>query len=143
MSKRISKLGKQNFKLIELELKNYQNSKKELKEIEDSIIYSSGNGSEIRGTEISDITANKAIKLVSNVYMREIARRIEAVEYAIDVFKSTGQPKKVEFIKLKYFENKYNNYGVMMKLGIESSQFYRWRKELIELIAYRLGWRIE
>lgn len=139
-----SEVGKKNFALIETELKNYHASKKRLKDLEDSILYaSSSGGGEVRGSGISDSTSSKAIKLASNLFMIEISRRLEAIEYAIEVFKSTGNPKKLEFIKLKYFESKYNNFGIMMKLGIENGQFYRWRNELVELIANRLGWDVE
>lgn len=143
MAYKQSQVGKQNFKLIETELRNYRNSIRDLKEIEDSILYASGGGSEIRGSGLSDTTSSKAIKLVSNVYLRELQRRVEAIQYGIDVFKATGNVKKYEFIKLKYFEGKLNNYGIMLKLDLDAGMLYRWRKELVELIANRLGWKVD
>lgn len=142
MSQKQSQVGKQNFKLIETELRNYRNSIRDLREIEDSILYAGGNGNEIRGSGTSDPTSSKAIKLVSNVYLRELQRRIEAIQYGIDVFKATGNEKKYEFIKLKYFEGRLNNYGIMVQLDLDAGMLYRWRKELVELIANRLGWKV-
>lgn len=143
MANKQSELGRDNFRLIETELRNYRNSIRDLRELEESIIFSSGNQSEIRTGGISDTTASKAIKLYSNAQIKEMNRRIEAIEYGIDVFKATGNPKKYEFIKLKYIEGKLNNYGVAFTLGIKENVLYRWRKELVELIANRLGWRID
>lgn len=143
MKKPRSQVGKDNFRLIETELKNYRRSKLDLREIEETIIYGSTTGSEIRGTDISKPTEQKAIKMYSSAYIRELNRRIEAIEYGVNTFKASGNQKKVQFLELKYFDDRYNDFGVMMKLDINNGMFYRWRKEIVELIAIRLGWRLD
>jgi RinA family phage transcriptional activator len=138
MKLRYSTLEKANFKCIEFELQHFSNTKKIYAEAVDEIINGSGVAPEIRGSQISKPTEAKALKLISNSHLAEMKKRIDAIEYVMNVL-----PKhKFELLKEKYFNKHLTDYGIMQKLNIEQATFYRYRRDIIELIADRLGWRI-
>jgi len=131
-----------NFKMIESELYSYKDTIKYIKDKEDEIINSTGGGAEIRGTDISDITGSKAMRLVSHKELIESRRRIRAIDASIDIIKQGSEAKKYDLVKLKYFEKRLTDYGIIKELYISRRTFYRWRREIIELIAYQLGCRV-
>ena len=134
-------LKRTNFKLIELELYCYHESKRELELLRESILEgSSQNEDGIRGSGISDVTGNKAIKLASSKELLEIERRLRAIEESLDIIKQ--DPQRYELLKMKYFDKKYTDTWIWMELDISDRTFYRWRREIIELIGSRLGWRV-
>ena len=134
-------LKRTNFKLIELELYCYHESKRELELLRESILEgSSQNEDGIRGSGISDVTGNKAIKLASSKELLEIERRLRAIEESLDIIKQ--DPQRYELLKMKYFDKKYTDTWIWMELDMSDRTFYRWRREIIELIGSRLGWRV-
>lgn len=134
-------LKRTNFKLIELELYCYHENKEELEHVRESIIEGSSQGEgEIRGSHIGDTTGSKAIKLVSSKELLELERRSRAIEESINIIKQ--DPHKYELLKMKYFDKKYTDRWIWRELNISDRTFYRWRRELIELIGSRLGWRV-
>ena len=129
-----------NFKAIEAELYGYLDTKKEIELMEEEILEGSpfqevavqcGNG---------DTTANKAIKLVSSKELLEVRRRVNAIERALLILQQNET--KLELMRMKYFERKYTDQGIMMQLCISDRTFYRWRKEIVQLIGSYLGWRV-
>lgn len=108
-----SEVNKANIRLIEVELYNYKQTKRELEKIKNS---------------------------ASCASIFEIERRTNAIEYALKVFEN--QPEKLRFIEAKYFERHLTDAGVMQALSIEQATFYRWKKEVIQIIADRLGYLI-
>ncbi len=131
-----------NFKMIEAELYCYHESKKQLELLREEIIES------IPSQEISvksspgDPTQTKAIKLVNNREIIEMERRLKAIDKAIEILKTNNESRKYELLKMKYFERRYTDVGICMELGISERTFYRWRREIIELIANFLGCRV-
>jgi RinA family phage transcriptional activator len=138
MRLRYSTLQKANFKMIEFELQHLKNTKKVYAESVEEVIEGSGVAPEIRGSQISKTTEQKAMKLVSSLQIAEMKKRIEAIEYVMSIL-----PKnKLELLEEKYFKKQLTDYGIMQKLNIEQATFYRYRREIIQLIADRLGWQI-
>ncbi len=134
------KIEQANFKAIEAELYGYYETKKELEQLEEEILEGSpfqevavqcGNG---------DSTASKAIRLLSSRELLEIRRRINAIEKAIVILQEDNT--KLRLLKMKYFERKYTDIGIMNELHISNRTFYRWRNEVIQLIGSYLGWKI-
>ena len=138
MRLRYTSLEKGNFKLIEFELQHYHQTKKNYADYEDEIINSSSIASEIRGTQISKPTEQKAIKLVSSLHLAEMKKRIDAIEYVMGILPES----KLGLLQEKYFNKRLTDYGIMQKFNIEQATFYRYRREIIQLIADRMGWRI-
>jgi len=136
------KIEAANFKMIESELYCYKDSLKYIADMEDDIINSTGGQSEIHASGVSDITGNKAMRLASNRELIECKRRVQAIDSALQIVSISGESKKYEMIKMKYFDKKYTDYGIQKELPISRRTFYRWRKDVIELIAFNLGCRI-
>lgn len=132
-----------NFKMIESELYCYHESKKELELMKEEIL----EGSQfqevaVKSSAVGDTTANKAIRLVTSVSIRETERRVNAIEKAIEILQNGSEPRKLRLLEMKYFERRYTDSGIAQELYIDRSTFYRWRKEIIQLIASFLGCRV-
>lgn len=132
----------QNFRLIESELYFFNDTKKRLKELEEEILESSGSSETGIRAGISDPTARKAERLLSSVELMEIKKRVQAIEYALDVFENCQEPAKLRLIEMKYFERRYTDDGIMGELNVSRTSFYRWKREFIELVANKLGFVI-
>ena len=133
-------IEKANFRAIEAELYGYLDTKKEIALMEEEILegspfqevaVQSGNG---------DTTANKAIKLVSSKELLEVRRRVNAIERALLILQQNET--KLDLLRMKYFERKYTDQGIMMELCISNNTFYRWRREIVKLVGSYLGWRV-
>lgn len=131
-----------NFRMIEAELYYYEESKKYLELLKKEIIESTPSQEVSVQSGPGDPTQAKAIKLVNNREILEIERRLNAIDRAIEILKTSNEPRKYELLKMKYFERKYTDIGICMELGISERTFYRWRREIIELIANFLGCRV-
>lgn len=138
MKLRYTTLEKANFKCVEFELQHLANTKKIYAEYLEDIIHGSGVAPEIRGSQISKPTEVKALKLVSSAHISEMKKRIDAIEYVMSILPEN----KLDLLKEKYFNKRLTDYGIMQKLNIEQATFYRYRRDIIGLIADRLGWRI-
>jgi hypothetical protein len=164
-------LLKANFKVIEEELKNYQETKKqflnELKEIEqDAYPKASGGNVEregdivqfaIRTNQTSDPTLTKTIQLIhkkSSRALMETEKRLRAIEEMIDELKNKSLSPVTEVAldakqKLDILEEKYmgqnkvlNDQGIMQKIHVSSTTFYRMRYCIIKEVADKIGWEI-
>lgn len=134
-------LKRANFRVIEQELYHYPERRKMLEEMRLDIIESGGQPEVPIDTGPGDPTSRKAIKLRTSVAIYETERRLKAIE---DVLKVTEriEPDKYKLVRLKYFEQKLTNQGIMAELNISATTFYRWRQEFIKEIADRLGWEV-
>jgi RinA family phage transcriptional activator len=135
-------IHQQNFRLIESELYYYKDTKKSLAEMEAAIIESSGHSDTGIRSGISNPTAQKAEKLLTSLEYIETKRRLEAIEYAVEVFSRCHEPAKLRLIEMKYFERKYTDEGIINEINIHRATFYKWKREFIELIANKLGFVI-
>lgn len=132
-------IQKSNIRLIEAELYTYNETKNELKLLEDDIIDSSPFIETAVQSDLLDSTASKVIKLSSSKELLEIRRRINAIEKALSILSE----EKMKLVRLKYFERKLTDIGIINELHIGSKTYYRWKKEIIELIGSYLGWKIK
>ena len=130
-----------NFKAIEAELYGYLDTKKEIELMEEEILEGSPfQEVAVQSGTTGDTTANKAIKLASSKELLEVRRRINAIERALLILQQNET--KLRLLQMKYFERKYTDQGIMMELCISDRTFYRWRKEIVQLIGSYLGWRV-
>ena len=129
-----------NFKAIEAELYGYLDTKKEIELMEEEILEGSSFQEVAVQSGNGDTTANKAIKLVSSKELLEVRRRVNAIERALFILQQNET--KLDLLRMKYFERKYTDQGIMMELCISDRTFYRWRREIVQLIGSYLGWRV-
>lgn len=144
------RIRRQNFRTLEAELINYHQSKKQLAEYVANLQTITLPGRPIDETGISptggmpgDPTARQAIKLAEAHemvgVMQEMARRVEAIEWALGRL-SEGHRK---LVKLYYWSpTYYSPERVAEELHIGRPTFFRWRKQIVRLIAQRLGWKV-
>lgn len=140
---RRTSIERANFRLIESELCGYHDTLNEVEALKADIILSSpAHESEIRSTDTSDTTQQKALKIVSSPEIVELSRRVKAIQFALQMLKNAPEPRKYELLEKKYFERNLTDQGIMKALNIEQATFYRWRRETIQLIANKLGWKV-
>lgn len=131
-----------NFRMIEAELYCYEESKEQLELLRKEIIESTPSQEINVKTGPGDPTQTKVIKLLNSREIIEMERRLKAIDKAIEILKTSNEPKKYKLLHMKYFERRYTDVGICMELGISERTFYRWRREIIELIANFLGCRV-
>lgn len=135
-------VAKANFRMIEAELYCYHESKKSLELMREEIIESTPEAGEKVQTGLGKTTEVKAIKLVNNREIIEIQRRLSAIDKAIEILKTSNEPRKYELLEKKYFEKRLTDIGIQLDLNLSERTFYRWRREIVELIANYLGCRV-
>lgn len=129
------------FKLIESELRFYHQLKQKLEEEREHIIESTPFSDVPIHTGPGNPVLSKVLRLYSSAAIVETERRVRAIEHALTVTEQRD-PRRIRFVELKYFENRLTDTGIMMELGISKSAFYRWRSDLVRLIAEQLGWEV-
>jgi RinA family phage transcriptional activator len=137
-----SALQKANEKLIEAELRNYKETKLQIADLREEIIEGTSFQEVAVQTAPGNSTQSKAYRLLSSKALLECQRRVEAIEYTVNVLKACQEIHKFELLRLKYWEREYTDYGIMLHLGVEKTTFYRWKKEILQIVAERLGWQI-
>ena len=131
-------------RLIEAEIRNYHQTVRDLRELEESIaLPGQGEFSDgTRSTEPGDPTPSRAIRMMTSAQLLEIRRRVEAIEYMLRVVKASPEPARYDLIRLAYWDGRFTVKGICDQLNISQATYYRWRKEALQLVAERLGWEI-
>lgn len=90
-----------------------------------------------RGTETSDPTWNKTMKLITCKRLNQMHRTV----YAIGNVIWSLPPDKLKLVKLKYWTNPQTltDTGIFLKLNCGRNTFYLWRNEICTAIARELG----
>ncbi|HZK23152.1 MAG TPA: hypothetical protein VFC62_03510, partial [Atopostipes sp.] len=130
------------YDLIEAEIRNYHETKRELEQLKSEIIESTPVSDVPAYTGPGDPTAQKAIKLRTSRVIMEVEKRVNAVGYALETYKHHEDPARYKFIKLWYFDNRFTPEGVIQQVCISRRTFYNWRDEFVGLVAERLGWEL-
>ena len=144
MTRRDRHIRNASLRLIEAEIRNYHQTLKDLRELEESIALPGQGefGDGTRSTEPGDPTPARAIRMMTSAQLLEIRRRVEAIEYMLRVVKASPEPGRYELIRLAYWDGRYTVMGICDKLNIGKTTYYRWRREALQLVAERLGWEI-
>ncbi|MDR5659019.1 hypothetical protein RH915_05915 [Serpentinicella sp. ANB-PHB4] len=120
---------------IEVELKNYHQSKRDLEEIRESIIegFSSEDNMGIRGSRTSYATGSKAMKLITNKRMKKLEETIAVIDNVIGEL----DEEKYKLIELKYWTrpSKLTDEGIASELSVGRATFYRWKDGILLAIA--------
>lgn len=126
-------------KHIEDELRDYDTTKKDWESIQADIINGGGHGDDsgIRGTDISNPTASKALQLITNKRLSQLEKTIKAVESVV-----TRLPEeKFKLVVLKYWTRPQTltDIGIAMDLHISIRTLYDWRDGIVYAIAKEMG----
>ena len=127
------RLSKNIYKYIEGEIRSYRNTKKEIENIKMDIITKPPKPEEIRGTDIGDSTANKALKISMDRKILEMQQTVRGIE---KVHKTLSNNKKV--VMENYWNNQYTNFGIAQRLGVEERTVRRWKQQIVYTVAIEL-----
>jgi RinA family phage transcriptional activator len=135
------KLPHDYYKYIESELYNYKYMAKELEELQDDIVGSSPaqSGDRVQSSILSDETASKAFRLVTNVRLKRLQDTIRAIETGIRILKASPEQGKYRLLEMKYFECQYTDRRIAKELNISIETYYRWKRQIISLMAMHMG----
>jgi hypothetical protein len=135
---------KAQLKALEWEVRLYEQTKEELDIAKDDIILAGHRGDDgmPRGTDIGDTTGNLALKLLTSYQIREMEKRIKAIERAKDEFCAGDSPLKSAYLHLYFWNNRYTADGIALKIGIARATVFNWRTEFLNLVGRYLGWRV-
>ena len=122
------------FKYIEHELYNYKGTKKELELYREQIIEGTSKPEVAVQSGLGDVTASKAIKLISSTFVLNSEKTINAIEKSIEML---GDKYK------KLFELRYVNCiperEIILEINISRRTYFRMRRELVMVIGQKLG----
>jgi RinA family phage transcriptional activator len=132
-------------RLIEAEIRNYHQTLKDLRELEEAVAYPAAIGDfsdRVPSAGPNDPTPARAHRMMTSAQLLEIRRRVEAIGQMLRVLKASPEPGRYELIRLAYWDGRYTVRGICDKLNIGKTTYYRWRREALQLVAERLGWEI-
>jgi RinA family phage transcriptional activator len=134
-----TKIKKATFKHIESELYSYKDTIKEIKKLQNQILFGKGlqDESGIRGSEISRPTERIATRLLTHKTLRNLDEIVEAIDYAVNAL--TVDHRNV--IHTKYWSGKRLSWDdVAIQLNMHRNTAMKLRKDVILLIADKIGW---
>ena len=100
--------------LLEMEVRQYHETKAELEEEKEGIILASmpvGDGLP-RGTETSDPAFRMASKLLSSAEIRRMSKVVKAIEQAMSEFCAKEGKTRYRWIVLKFWDRRLTNEGI-------------------------------
>ena len=107
-------------RLVEMETRNYYQTKKELEKLK----------------TIDCLPPSSA----SILYME---RTVHAIERAlIDTGRSSDGENRLKMIHLKYWDGRLTDEGIMMRIPVGRTTFYKWRKDYVVSVGQYLGYQI-
>ncbi|NMB45020.1 MAG: DUF1492 domain-containing protein [Firmicutes bacterium] len=132
-------------RLIEAEISHYHETLQELQELEEE--FTAPTVRDFTEPHIrsgpSDPTPTKAIQMITSTELLELRRRVAAIERMLWILKAHPEPERYELIKLTYWSNgRYSVASICQELNISESTYHRWKKEALEIVAEKLGWRV-
>jgi hypothetical protein len=130
--------------LLEMEVRQYHETKAELEEEKEGIILASAPMPDgmPRGTETSDPAFRLASRLLSSAEIRRMSKVVKAIEQARDEFCSKETFARMRFIELKFWDRRLTNEGIAEELKIAESTVRSWRKKFLVMVGVNLGWRM-
>lgn|GEM_PF-1174358 len=129
------KLEKSVFRYIEHELYNYRRTMQAIKELQESIIDSAPVREVVPGAGfISDPTARKATKLITNTALRRMTDTIKDIDRALSRLK----PEHKAIFELKYCKALPWK-RVCSEIPVSERTYFRLRHELVYMVALEMG----
>lgn len=133
------KLRREQKEFIEFELRHYEQTKAEYEQLQDQIITGSDyTVSDMpRGSDASNPTEQKAVKLCTNARLAQMERTVRAIDRIL-----TGLPEgKYKLIEMRYWTSPrtLTDDGIAMELFCTRRTVHRWADEILFAIAAEMG----
>ena len=130
--------------MLEWEIRFYHDTLKELAEEKEAIILSNGGFQQgmPRGSGVSDDTYARAARLLNSAEIRELERRIRAIDRARDEWCAKDPAVRLEFLRLKFWDSTLTNDGIAQRLSVSEQTVRGWRRGFLTLVGKYLGWRV-
>ena len=132
--------------LLEQEVRQYPETVREVDEMrKDIILQASGpplDGMPRNGKKVSDTTLQKVVQLYNSAEIREMSRRVRAIEQARDEFCAKDLLIRRRFIELKFWDRRLTNEGIAQELTLSESTVRQWRRKFLTQVGVNLGWRM-
>ena len=130
------KLSRPAFRYVESELYNYDETKKELEELQEDIRNSTPDmsGDVVKVGKVSSQPEAKSIQLLTNKVLVRMDRTIKAIDKALSIL---GEEHNMIF-ELKYRQN-LNWRQVVIEVPTSQDTYFRKRRELVQMVAVQLG----
>lgn len=142
MTRRDRHIRNASLRLIEAEIRNYHQTLKDLRELEESIADPGTREEPVVNSGPGDPTPARAIRMMTSTQLMEIRRRVSAIEHMLEILKASPEPGRYELIRLAYWDGRYTVKGICDQLRVSERTYYRWRREALQVVAERLGWEI-
>ena len=107
-------------RLIEVEMSNYNDTKRQLQWLKES--------------RRKDVSAATLVYLERTVYALESAIKRTAAEPHGDA--------RLKMLEMLYWNKSYTPEGIMTSINIGRTTYYKWKKDFIRLVADMLGYEI-
>lgn len=130
------------FKHVESELYHYHETKREIAQLRDGILYGSVTFDENVGGGRSNLpgdpTQQKAIALISSRQIEELEKIIKAIDFVVNNLPS----EKRKLVELKYWTKPQmlSWDGIALNLCCSRRTAERWRAEIVNQIGQLIGW---
>lgn len=137
-----SKLRKGTFKHIEAELYDYHESLKRIKERKEEIMYSSSLDENKGGANSARVPNSPTERIATMLVMDKRLRELERITEAIETVYQSLDVERKKLIRLKYWTKPQTLTweGIALKLNVSRATVFRWREEIVNTIAEKLGW---
>jgi RinA family phage transcriptional activator len=137
------KLKPATFRHIEAELYSYKDTVKEIKKLREEIIYSTPIDENIGAGSNSYRTPGRPTeRIATRLTTHKTLRNLEEIVHAIDNAYDSISENHQKMLRLKYWSNNaYTWQGIADKCHVHPNTMTKMRKEVISLIADKIGWR--
>lgn len=136
-----TKIRKGTFQHIENELYDYFETRKAIIRIRSDLLHASPSHdvTGIRGNLPGDPTGRTASLIASHKQLNEMEKVVEAIDAVVERLPDD----KKKMIQLRYWARPQTLTwdGIALELNTGRATVFRWRDEIIEAIAIKLGWR--
>lgn len=138
----LSKLRRGTFKHIEAELYDYHETIKRIKERKEEILFSSSVDDNKGGANSARVPNSPTERIATMLVMDKRLRELERITEAIETVYQSLDTERKKLIRLKYWTKPQTLTweGIALKLNVSRATVFRWREEVVNAIAEKLGW---
>lgn len=138
----LGKLRRGTFKHIEAELYDYHETIKRIKERKEEILFSSSVEENKGGANSARVPNSPTERIATMLVMDKRLRELERITEAIETVYQSLDVERKKLIRLKYWTKPQTLTweGIALKLNVSRATVFRWREEIVNAIAEKLGW---